>query len=98
MLKIEESTSAISADVPSTINVEGGRDKNVTKDDTNNSDLNSVLNSISASPEIPSAIDDGTPTTKTTMTRMLHLKVTMILHLKMIVTMLLERFRFYDDY
>jgi hypothetical protein len=47
--------------VPSAINVEGGRDKNVAKDDTNNSDLNSVLNSISASAEIPSAIDDGTP-------------------------------------
>jgi hypothetical protein len=61
LAKIEESASAISADVPSAINVEGGRDKNVAKDDTNNSDLNSVLNSISASAEIPSAIDDGTP-------------------------------------
>ena len=41
--------------------MEGGRNKNVAKDDTNNSDLNSVLNSISASAEIPSAIDDGKP-------------------------------------
>ncbi len=61
LAKIEESASAISADVPSAINIEGGRDKNVAKDDTTNSDLNSVLNSIGASAEIPSAIDDGTP-------------------------------------
>ena len=53
LAKIEESACAISADVPSAINVEGGRNKNVAKDDTNNSDLNSVLNSISASAEIP---------------------------------------------
>jgi hypothetical protein len=45
LAKLEESTTAISADVPSAINVEG--DKNL-KDDTN-----LVLNSISASAGIP---------------------------------------------
>ena len=56
LANLEESTSAISADVPSAINVEEG-DKNL-KDDTN-----SVLTSISASAEIPSA-NDGTPQNK----------------------------------
>ena len=57
LAKLDESTTAISTDVPSAIDVEG--DKNL-KDDTN-----SVLNSISAASAagIPSAVD-GTPQKK----------------------------------
>ncbi len=55
LANLEESTSAISADVPSAINVNG--DKNL-KDDTN-----LVLNSISACSAISSAVD-GAPQNK----------------------------------
>ena len=56
LAKLDESTTAISADVPSAINVEG--DKNL-KDDTN-----SVLNSISASAAGITSAVDGRPQKK----------------------------------
>jgi hypothetical protein len=56
LAKLDESTTALSADVPSAINVEG--DKNL-KDDTN-----SVLNSISASAAGITSAVDGRPQKK----------------------------------